>query len=115
MADSLVNIVVSIFNLTKTDAEIISVLIKHKSGMLISELSQVIHRSDRTIRYRLKKLQEKGILQKEIEILKNKRLAYRYNIKNEKTLIIKAKNHLLNKISQLNKLSLFYLISSSKI
>jgi len=105
MSDRLINIVVSIFDLTKTDAEILKALINQKSGLLISDLTKTIKRSERTVRKRLKKLLERGILQKEVEILNNKRLAYRYNIKSKRKLISKTKAHLLDVVRELNKLS----------
>lgn len=104
MSDQLINIVVSTFRLTKTDAEILKALIQQKSGLLISDLTRTIQRSERTIRQRIKKLLDHGILQKKIEIQKNKRLAYRYNIKSKQILISKSKQHLLNKVGQLNEL-----------
>jgi predicted transcriptional regulator len=104
MADRLISIMVSTFDLTRTDAEILQALIQQKSGMLISDLVETIKRSERTIRQRISTLLDHGILQKEIEVLKNKRLAYRYNIKSKQTLIAKAKKHLLNKIGELNEL-----------
>lgn len=102
MSDQLINIVVSTFQLTKTDAEILKALIQQKSGLLVSDLTRSIQRSERTIRKRIKELLDHGILHKEIEISKNKRLAYRYNIKSKQTLASKAKQHLLKKVGELN-------------
>jgi predicted transcriptional regulator len=105
MSNQLINLVVSTFGLTKTDAEILKVLIQQKSGLLISEITGIIKRSERTVRQSIKKLLEKGILKRDVEILKNKRLAYRYNIRSKEALISKAKKHLLNQVGELNELA----------
>lgn len=105
MSNQLINLVVSTFDLTKTDAEILKVLIQKKGGLLISEITRIIKRSERSVRQSIKKLLEQGILKREVEILKNKRLAYRYNIQSKQTLISKAKKHLLNQVGELNELA----------
>lgn len=96
--------VVSTFNLTKTDAEIIKTLITVKSGLMITEITKRIKRSERNVRARVRLLFEKGLLKREIEILKNKRLAYRYSLQSYEKIIEKAKIHLFEKIGELNKL-----------
>ena len=99
-----VNTVVSVLNLTKTDFEIIKILISLKSGLLISDISKHIKRSERNVRKRINILIEKGLLKKKMEVLENKRLAYRYSIESKKDIIDGAKKHLSEKINELNKL-----------
>jgi len=101
---SFINTIVSILNLTKTDVEILKILISLKSGLLISEISKHIKRSERNVRKRIKILIEKGLLRKKMEILENKRLAYRYSIESNKKIFEGAKKHLTEKINELNNL-----------
>ena len=96
--------VVSALNLSKTDAEILKALIIKKGGLLISEITDYIHRSERNVRNRLDLLIKKGILKKEIEVLSNKRLAHRYSLESVEKIVKEAKNHLLKKIGELNNL-----------
>ncbi|MGC9384987.1 MAG: hypothetical protein ACP5D6_10345, partial [Kosmotogaceae bacterium] len=63
-----------------------------------------IERSERHIRQRLQFLIEKGFLKREIEVLSNKRLAYRYSLKSAKTIVEKAKKHLFRENNKLDNL-----------
>ena len=96
--------VVSALDLSKTDAEILKALIIRKGGLLISEITDYIHRSERNVRNRLDLLIKKGILKKEIEVLSNKRLAHRYSLESVEKIVETAKNHLLKKVGELNNL-----------
>lgn len=96
--------VVSALDLSKTDAEILKALIVRKGGLLISEITNYIHRSERNVRNRLDLLIQKGILKKEIEVLNNKRLAHRYSLESVEKIVETAKNHLLKKVGELNNL-----------
>ena len=96
--------VVSALDLSKTDAEILKALIIRKGGLLISEITDYIHRSERNVRSRLDLLIKKGILKKEIEVLRNKRLAHRYTLESVEKIVETAKNHLLKKVGELNNL-----------
>jgi predicted transcriptional regulator len=100
----LVNTVASVFDLSKTDTEILMILFTKKSGLLISDLTKLLKRSERNIRNRLNSLLEKGLLKRNIEILKNKRLAYRYSIESNTKVVEKTKNHLIKHIRDLNSL-----------
>ena len=93
--------------LTKTDIEIIMALISDKGGLLINDIIGKCKRSERNIRKRLNLLLKKGILQREIEVLKNKRIAYRYFIESKNKIIEETKKHLLEHIHALNKLFCF--------
>ena len=99
-----INTIVTILNLTKTDLEILKILISLKSGLLISDISKKIKRSERNVRKRINILIEKGLLRKKIEVLENKRLAYRYSIESNKDILEGAKKYLTEKINELNKL-----------
>jgi predicted DNA-binding transcriptional regulator len=101
---SIIKIVFSTINLTKTDIEILKLLISSKGGLLISDIIQKIKRSERNIRKRIVLLIEKGFLIRKIEILNNKRLAYRYYIESEKNIIDRITNQLYLKIENLNEL-----------
>jgi predicted transcriptional regulator len=101
---SFIGTVVSTLNLTKTDAEILRILISMKGGLLISEIIEHIKRSERNVRKRINILVKKGILKKKVEILENKRLAYIYSLESNKKIIEKAKIQLSNKIEELNNL-----------
>ena len=100
----IIKTVVSALNLSKTDAEILKALITKKGGLLISEITDCIKRSERNIRNRLDFLIKKGLLKREIEVLRNKRLAYRYSLESAKTIVEKAKKHLFRGIDKLNNL-----------
>jgi predicted transcriptional regulator len=101
---SFINTIVNVLNLTKTDVEILKILITLKSGLLISEISKLIKRSERNVRKRINILIERGLLRKKMEVLENKRLAYRYSIESDKKILEGAKKHLTRKINELNKL-----------
>lgn len=101
---SILRIVISNLQITKTDIEILKLLISKKGGLLISDIIQNISRSERNIRKRLKMLINKGILKRKIEVLDNKRLAYRYTIESEKRIIEIIINQLNWKIENLNNL-----------
>lgn len=96
--------IASALDLSKTDAEILKTLIIRKGGLLISEITGYIHRSERNVRNRLDLLIKKGILKKEIEVLDNKRLAHRYSLESVEKIVEMAKNHLLKKVDELNNL-----------
>ena len=91
-------------NLSKTDIEIIRTLISEKGGLLISDLIKNIRRSERNIRNRLDELIKKGIIKREIEILKNRRIAYRYYIESHNYIIDRVKTYLLDEIRELNRI-----------
>jgi predicted transcriptional regulator len=92
-------------DLSKTDIEILRTL-DEKRKLLVAEIAENIERSERHIRQRLHVLIEKGFLKKEIEILKNKRLAYMYSLESTKKIVEETKNRLFKKISELNSLLL---------
>ena len=100
----LINSIANVLNLTKTDYEILKILITKKSGLLISEITNYIKRSERNVRNRLDLLIKKGLLKKEIEVLKNKRLAHRYSLESTEKIIESSKNHLFRKIKELNNI-----------
>jgi|GEM_PF-3774515 len=96
--------VTSALDLSKTDAEILKALITKKSGLLISEITEYIKRSERNVRNRLDLLIKKGLLKKEVEVLSNKRLAHKYSLVPVEKIVEEAKNHLIKKIGKLNNL-----------
>ncbi len=112
---SLLKIIVNTLSLTKSDIEILKLLYSKKGGLLISDIIEKIKCSERNIRKRIKLLIEKGILTKRIEVLENKRLAYRYFIVNEKRIIEKTINNLNLKIMNLNNLLYDYNIKEKEI
>lgn len=95
--------VASLSNLSKTDVEILKTL-HEKRKMLISEIVEHIKRSERHVRQRLQVLIEKGFLKKEIEILKNKRLAYQYSLRSIKSITDETKTRLRKNIDDLDRL-----------
>ena len=90
-------------NLSKTDIEILTTLHERRK-LLVSEIAEHIKRSERHIRQRLHVLHEKRFLKREIEVLKNKRLAYRYSLEPGKKIVEEVKSHFSEKISELNNL-----------
>ena len=104
LQSKIIRAIVSTFNLTKTDAEIIQTLTDNKEGLLVSEITERIQRSERNVRARVKILFEKGILHRKVEILGNKRLAYRYYLQPYEKIIEAMKKHLTGKIRKLNLL-----------
>ena len=100
----LINSVTSALNLSKTDTEILRILITKKSGLLISEITKYLKRSERNVRSRLDILIKKGLIKKEVEVLDNKRLAHRYSLMPVEKMVESAKNHLLKKIGDLNNI-----------
>jgi predicted transcriptional regulator len=99
---SFIKKIASTLNLSKTDVDILKSLIKEK--LLVSEIAKRIKRSERHVRQRLHLLVKKGILVKEIEVLKNKRLAYRYSLRSINNITNEIRGHFLKKIDELDKL-----------
>ena len=95
-----------VLNLSKTDKEIIKTLFTEKGGLLVHDITYKIKRSERNVRYRLDSLLKKGLLKREIEVLNNRRLAYRYFIESKNRFIEEAKNLLFKRINELNKLQI---------
>ncbi|MGF3555208.1 MAG: hypothetical protein ACQXXF_08115 [Thermoplasmatota archaeon] len=89
-------------NLSKTDVEILITL--YKKRKLVSEIAEHISRSERHIRQRLHFLHGKRFLKKEIEVLKNKRIAYRYSLRSIKSIAVEIRRDLLKKLDELDKL-----------
>jgi len=90
-------------DLSITDFEILQALYEGKH-LLISEIVERIKRSERHIRERLKILQENGFLKKDIEVLNNKRLAYRYSLRSVEKIGREIQTKLFKKIDAIDKL-----------
>lgn len=103
-----IKVISNTLSLTKTDIEIIKTLISERGGLLISDLIQKIRRSERNVRNRLDELIRKGVIKREIEILKNRRLAYRYYIESNDNIVNRVKRCLLEEIRELNKFKCLY-------
>ena len=101
---SIVLRIVTILNLSKTDAAIMTTLFREKN-LLIAEIADRINRSDRHVRQRLCLLLEKGILKREINLLSNKRLAYKYSLRSIGSIVDKIRGDLLKKITEVEELS----------
>jgi len=95
--------VAAISNLSKTDVEIL-ITLHEKRKLLVSEIAEHIKRSERQIRQRLHVLHGKGFLKKEIKILKNKRVAYRYSLRSITSIAVETRRDLLKKLDELDKL-----------
>jgi len=91
-------------NLSKTDIEILATLHERRK-LLVSEIAEHIKRSERHIRQRLHVLHEKRLLKREIEVLKNKRIAYRYSLRSTRNIIIEMRRGLLKKLDEIDKLT----------
>jgi DNA-binding Lrp family transcriptional regulator len=94
---------VHVTDLSRTDLEILKALYEGKH-LLISEIVERIKRSERHIRERLKILQENGFLKKDIEVLNNKRLAYRYSLRSVDNIGREIQIKLFKKIDAIDKL-----------
>jgi len=92
-----------LLNLSKTDVEILMTLHERKK-LLISEIAKYIKRSERHIRQRIQVLLEKGFLHKEIEVLKNKRIAYRYSLVSLQKMTIELRKYILKRLDEIEKL-----------
>jgi predicted DNA-binding transcriptional regulator len=96
--------IVAILNLSKTDAAILTTLYREKN-LLIAEIANRINRSDRHVRQRLHHLLEKGVLKREINLLSNKRLAYKYSLRSIGSIVDNIRGDLLKKINEVEELS----------
>src|SRR4030042_1485664 len=93
-----------LLNLSKTDVEILITL--NKNGkLLVSEITKNIKRSERHIRQRLQVLHEKGFLKKDIEVLKNKRIAYRYCLRPLQSMTADVRRDLQKKLDEIEKIA----------
>ena len=97
---TLVHKVKHILNLTKTDLAIISSLSRDQK-LLVSEIAHQTNRSKRHICERLSFLLEKGLLERELHILHNKRVAYRYSLLSADRITQRLREHLLQTLSEL--------------
>ena len=97
---TLVHKVKHILNLTKTDLAIISSL-SCDQKLLVSEIAHQTNRSKRHICERLSLLLEKGLLERELHILHNKRVAYRYSLLSADRITQRLREHLLQTLSEL--------------
>jgi predicted transcriptional regulator len=98
---TLVEKVKFILGLSKTDLEIIHSL-SHEQKLLVSEIAQQTQRSKRHICQRLTILLEKGLLERELHILHNKRMAYRYSLQSSERIAQHLREHLLRTLSELD-------------
>jgi len=94
---------VHVTDLSRTDLEILKALYEGKH-LLVSEIVKRIKRSERHIRERLKILQENGFLKKDIQVLNNKRLAYRYSLRSVDNVGRELQIRLFKKIDAIDKL-----------
>ncbi|HVQ01371.1 MAG TPA: hypothetical protein VMT57_07635 [Candidatus Thermoplasmatota archaeon] len=90
-----------ILGLSKTDLAIISSL-SYDQKLLVSEIASQTHRSKRHICDRLSLLLEKGLLERELHILHNKRVAYRYSLSSTDRITERLREHLLQALSDLD-------------
>ena len=90
-----------ILGLSKTDLAIIHSL-SHEQKLLVSEIALQTQRSKRHICHRLSILLEKGLLERELHILHNKRVAYRYSLLSTDRIVQRLREHLLRTLSELD-------------
>ena len=98
---TLVQKVKHILDLSKTDLAIISSLSRDQK-LLVSEIAHQTNRSKRHICDRLSLLLEKGLLERELYILQNKRVAYRYSLLSTDRITERLREHLLRALSDLD-------------
>jgi len=98
--DTLVQKVRHILGLSKTDLAIISSL-SCDQKLLVSEIASQTQRSKRHICQRLSFLLEKGLLERELHILHNKRVAYRYSLLSTDRITQRLREQLLQTLSEL--------------
>jgi predicted DNA-binding transcriptional regulator len=90
-----------ILDLSKTDLAIISTLSRDQK-LLVSEIAHQTNRSQRHICDRLSLLLKKGILERELFILQNKRLAYRYSLLSTDKITERLRKYLLQTLADLD-------------
>ena len=93
-----------ILGLSQTDLEIIHIL-SQKEHLLVTEIAEKIKRSRRHVCQRLSALIDKGILDRELHVLHNKRVAYRYSLKSSDHIARHVRVHLLNTIAELDMMT----------
>lgn len=96
--------VLELSSLPKTSTSILDTIAKD-GKLLVSEIAKRIKKSERAVRKHLAALTRKGFLNRKIEVTKNKKLAYRYEVKPWKEVIRNLKQDLIMKIHKLNKLA----------
>ena len=92
-----------LLGLPKTDIEII-VALEKKNHLLISEIAHEIKRTPRHVRQRVQFLTKKGFLNKEIEVLQNQRIAYRYSLIPLDKMKTRARADILGKLKEIETL-----------
>jgi predicted transcriptional regulator len=98
---TLVQKVRPILGLSKTDLAIISSLSRDQK-LLVSEIASQTRRSQRHICHRLSLLLEKGLLKRELQVLHNKRVAYRYSLLSVDQIAQRLRKQLLQTLSELD-------------
>jgi predicted DNA-binding transcriptional regulator len=98
---TLVHKVKHILDLSKTDLAIISSL-SCDQKLLVSDIAHQTKRSKRHICDRLSYLLEKGLLERELYILQNKRVAYRYSLLSIDRITERLREHILQTLSDLD-------------
>ena len=93
-----------ILRLSNTDLEIIHLLSRDKK-LLVSEIAIQTRRSKRHVCQRLSFLMKKGFLERDLQVLHNKCLAYRYSLKSIKHVTKKVRVHLLNELAKIDALN----------
>ncbi len=90
-----------ILDLSKTDLAIITSL-SHDQKLLVSEIANQTKRSQRHVCDRLSLLIKKGLLERELAILQNKRVAYRYSLLSTDRITERLREHLLQTLADLD-------------
>jgi len=92
-----------ILGIGATGKKILEALVKSGEKLSVSEMADIIKRSERSIREHIRHLTKLGLIGKEIFVTKNGRLAYRYSVLMEEDLIKSARNEVLKRLRKLEQ------------
>lgn len=103
---SIITKLASIFSLTKTATRILDLLLHTKEKLMVREIAERVKSSERNVRKHLVLLLQKGLLGREVEITKNKKLAFKYFINSTEEILSACKRELSTKLTELEQIIL---------
>lgn len=93
-----------VLSLELTSREILDVLYRYRRSLSFKEITRKTRRSERAIRYHLKKLTHLGLVRKEIFITPHQRYAHRYRFPSREEFLRAIENEVHRRLTRLKEL-----------
>ncbi|KXB03464.1 hypothetical protein AKJ47_02195 [candidate division MSBL1 archaeon SCGC-AAA261G05] len=101
--ESLAAEISTLLNLSTTEEEILSLLLRTKKKLRIEEITDQVKRSERGVRERLKSLHKKGLIDREWMITDSGQKAHQYFVIHARDLIKKVKKETSRRVQKIEK------------